>query len=93
MKESSPRIDASDCQSPGVKVDETSCGATLTIFKSSAHRGASVQKRADKVLGDYHKTAKRPDAKIRTHADATGPVEMNPYNSGRVSGFVVGLIS
>ena len=37
--------------------------------------GASVQKRAGKVQEDYHKTAKKLDAKPGTHADATGPVE------------------
>ena len=39
------------------------------------------------------KTAKKlDDAKLGTHADATGPVETetNPYNPGRVSGLVVG---
>ena len=38
------------------------------------------------------KTAKKPDATLGTHADATGPVEaeIHPYNPGRVSGFVVG---
>ena len=56
--------------------------------------GASVQKRADKVHEDYHRTAKKLDAKLGTHADATGPVEteMNSYNSGRVSGFVIGAL-
>ena len=54
--------------------------------------GASVQKRAGKVHEGYHRTAKKLDAKLGTHADATGPVEteMNSYNSGRVSGPVVG---
>ena len=54
--------------------------------------GASVQKRADKVHGDYHITAKALDAKIGTHTDATGLVEteINSYSWGRVSGFVVG---
>ena len=54
--------------------------------------GASAHKRADKIYGDFHKTAKKLDAKLGTHADATLPVEteMNSYNSGRVSGFVVG---
>ena len=54
--------------------------------------GASVQKRADKIHEDNHKTAKKLDAHPGTHADATGPVEeeMNSYNSGRVSSLVVG---
>ena len=54
--------------------------------------GASVQKRAGKAYENYHKTAKKLDEKLGTHADATGLVEteMNSYNSGRVSGFVVG---
>ena len=54
--------------------------------------GACVQKRADKVHKDFHKTARKLDAKLGTHADATGPAEaeMNSYNSGRVSGLVVG---
>ena len=54
--------------------------------------GASVQKRAGKVHEDHHKSSKKLDAKLGTHADATGPVEteMKSYNSGRVSGFVVG---
>ena len=54
--------------------------------------GASVQKRAGKVYEDYHKPAKKLDAKPGTHADAPGPAEteMNSYNSGRVSGFVFG---
>ena len=37
--------------------------------------GASVQKRADKVKEDYHKAAKKLDAKLDTPAGATGPVE------------------
>ena len=54
--------------------------------------GASVQMRADKAHEDYHKTAKKLDAKPGKHAAATGPVEteIDSYNSGRVSGFVVG---
>ena len=46
--------------------------------------GASVQKRAGKEHGDYHKTAKKLDAKLGTHADATGPVEteVDSYISG-----------
>ena len=61
--------------------------------------GASFQKRADKihedyhiVHEDYHKIAKKFDAKLGAHADATGLVEteMNSYNSGCISGFVVG---
>ena len=53
--------------------------------------GASVQKRAGKVHGDFHKTSKKLDAQLGTHTDATGPVEteMTFYNPGRVSGFVV----
>ena len=38
--------------------------------------GASVQKRADKIHEDYHKTAKKLDQKLGTHADAIGPVEI-----------------
>ena len=54
--------------------------------------GASVQKRADKVNEDYQKTPRKLDEKLGTHADVTGPVEteMDSYNPGRVSGFVVG---
>ena len=54
--------------------------------------GASAQKRAGKVHEDCHKTAENLDAKLGTHADATEPVgtKMDPCNSGRVSGFVVG---
>ena len=37
--------------------------------------GASVQKRADVVHEDCHKTARKLDAELGTHADATGPVE------------------
>ena len=57
--------------------------------------GAFVQKRAGKVHGDCHKTAKKLDEKLVTHADATGPVdtEINACNSGRVYGFVVGAFS
>ena len=57
--------------------------------------GASVQKRADEVHEDYHTTAKKLDAKLGTDADATGAVEteMSSYNSGRVSGLVVGAFS
>ena len=52
----------------------------------------SMKERADKVHEDFHKTANKLDAKHGTHADATGLVEteMNSYNSGRASGFVVG---
>ena len=52
----------------------------------------SFQKRAEKVHEDFHETAKKLDAKLGTHTDATGPVEteMRSYNSGRVFGFVVG---
>ena len=41
---------------------------------------------------DYHKAAKKLDAKLGTPAGATGPVEaeMNTCNSGRVSGLAVG---
>ena len=48
--------------------------------------------RADKVHEDRHKTAKKLDAKLGTHAEATWPVEteVNSYNPRRVSGFVVG---
>ena len=54
--------------------------------------GASVQKRADKVHEDYHKAARKLDAKLGTPAGATGPVEaeINTCNSGRVSGLAVG---
>ena len=57
----------------------------------SAAFGACDQKRADNLHEEYLKTAKILDAKLGTHADATGPVEigMNFYNLGRVSGFVV----
>ena len=57
--------------------------------------GESVQKRADKVNGDYLTNAKKLNAKLGTHADATGPVEteMDSCNSGRVSGFVIGAFS
>ena len=53
---------------------------------------ASAQKCADKVHEDFHKTAKKLDAKLGTDTDATGPVEteMNSYIPGRVSGFVIG---
>ena len=46
----------------------------------------------NKVHEHYQKTAKKLNAELGTHADATGPVEteMNSYNSERVSGFVVG---
>ena len=79
--------------------DATTLGDVKTlapgqIYSESASTapGESVQKRADKVHRDYHKTAKKLDAKLGTPADVTGPVEteMNSYNSGRVSGFVVG---
>ena len=54
--------------------------------------GASVQKRAGKVHEDYHKTAKKLDEKLGTHADTTEPVkaEMDSYNPGRASVFAVG---
>ena len=42
---------------------------------SSTTFGASVQKRADRVHMDYHKAAMKLDAKLGTHADATGPAE------------------
>ena len=54
--------------------------------------GASAQKRAGKVNEAYQKFAKKLDAKLGTHTDATRPAEteMNSCNSWRVSGFVVG---
>ena len=79
--------------------DATTLGDVKTLAPGQAYSespttafGASVQKRADKVHEDYHKTAKKLDAKLGTHTDATGPVEteINAYKSGRVSGFVVG---
>ena len=46
-------------------------GQTYSESQSMAF-GASVQKHADKAHEDYHKTAKKLDAKLGTHADATG---------------------
>ena len=64
----------------------------MSRLSPSTAFGASAQKRADKVHEDNHNTAKKLDAKLGTHADATGlvEIEMNSYNPGRVSGFVVG---
>ena len=49
--------------------DATTLGDVRTLAPGQAYSdspsmafGASVQKRADKVLGDYHKTAKKLDA-------------------------------
>ena len=79
--------------------DATTLGDVKTLAPGQAYSespsmafGASAQKRAGRAHEDYHKTAKKLDAKLGTHADATGPVEteMNSYNSGRVSGLVVG---
>jgi hypothetical protein len=79
--------------------DATTLGDVKTLAPGQAYSespstdfGASVQKRADKVHEDYHKAAKKLDAKLGTPAGATGPVEaeMNTYNSGRVSGLAVG---
>ena len=79
--------------------DATTLGNAKTLAPGQAYSdspsmafGASAEKRAGRVHEDYHKTAKKLDAKLGTHADATGPVEteMNSYNSGRVSGLVVG---
>ena len=44
---------------------------------------------------DYHKAARKLDAKLGTPAGATGPVEaeVNTYNSGRVSGLAVGAFA
>ena len=60
----------------------------------SVQFGTSYQKRADKEHEDYHKAAKKLDAKLGTPEDATGPAgaKMSTYNSGRVSGFVVGAL-
>eukprot|EP00614_Pseudopedinella_elastica_P018888 CAMPEP_0172646268 /NCGR_PEP_ID=MMETSP1068-20121228/240153_1 /TAXON_ID=35684 /ORGANISM="Pseudopedinella elastica, Strain CCMP716" /LENGTH=263 /DNA_ID=CAMNT_0013460523 /DNA_START=331 /DNA_END=1119 /DNA_ORIENTATION=+ len=79
--------------------DATTLGDVKALASGQAYSkspstafGAFVQKRVDKVHEDYRKIAKKLDAILGTHADATGPVEteMNSYNSGRVSGFVVG---
>ena len=61
--------------------------------RSSTAFGGFFQKRAYKVHEcDYHNSAKELEAKLGTPANATGPVEaeMGTYNSGRMSGFVVG---
>ena len=52
---------------------------------------SSVQKRAGKVHGDWHKAAMELGAKLGTPAGATGPVaEISTCNSGRVPSLAVG---
>ena len=79
--------------------DATTLADVITLAPGQAYSespstafGASAQKRADKVHGDYHRFSKGLDEKPGTHTDITGSVEteMNSHNSGRVSGFVVG---
>ena len=62
--------------------DATTLGDVKTLAPGQTYSespstdfGASVPKRADKVHEDYHKAAKKLDAKLGTPAGANGPAE------------------